>query len=66
VLAYLKADAVRPHLSLLRVEAEKIQHISAQIHALHAEVILPRVERHGQIALQWSESADYIQADFSQ
>lgn len=64
VLAYLRADAVRPHLSLLRVEAEKIQHISAQIHTLRAQIILPRVEHHGQIALQWSESADYIQADF--
>ncbi|MEJ2591634.1 MAG: response regulator [Candidatus Thiodiazotropha sp.] len=65
VLAYLKADAVRPHPSLLRIEAQRIHHITTQIHSLRAEVILPVVERHGQIALPWSESADYIQTDFA-
>lgn len=65
VLAYLNADAVRPHPSLLRIEAQRIQHISTQIHALRAEIILPVVERREQIALAWSESADYIQADLA-
>ncbi|MCU7842984.1 MAG: response regulator [Candidatus Thiodiazotropha sp. (ex Monitilora ramsayi)] len=65
VLAYLEGNAVRPHLSLLKIDSEKIQHIASQIHSLGAEIILPRVEHHGQIGLQWSESADYIQADFA-
>jgi EAL domain-containing protein (putative c-di-GMP-specific phosphodiesterase class I) len=65
VLAYLKADAVRPHPSLLRIEAQRIHHITTQIHSLRAEVILPVVQHHGQIALAWSESADYIQSDFA-
>jgi DNA-binding response OmpR family regulator len=65
VLAYLRAEAVRPHLSLLRADAQKIQHISTQIHSLRAEIILPLVLQHSHIGLQWSESADYVQADFA-
>ncbi|MEJ2453477.1 MAG: response regulator [Candidatus Thiodiazotropha sp.] len=65
VLAYLRADAVRPHRSLLRIGTERIQHIARQLHSLHAEIILPRVARHGEIALPWTEYADFIQADFS-
>ncbi len=65
VLAYLRADAVRLHRSLLRADAGRIQHIAQQLHSLHAEIILPRVTRHGEIALPWTEYADFIQADFS-
>jgi DNA-binding response OmpR family regulator/EAL domain-containing protein (putative c-di-GMP-specific phosphodiesterase class I) len=65
VLAYLRADAIRPHRALLRIDAEKIQTIVRQVHSLHAEIILPRIDSHDQIALGWREFADYIQADFS-
>jgi len=65
VLAYLRADAVRPHRSLLRADAGRIRHIAQQLHSLHAEIILPRVAVHGEIALAWTEYADFIQADFS-
>ncbi len=65
VLAYLRADAVRPQRSLLRISAERIQHIARQLRSLHAEIILPRVASHGEIALPWTEYADFIQADFS-
>ena len=66
VLAYLRADAIRPHRSLLRIQAERIQHIAQQIHSLKAEIILPRVASHGEIALPWTEFADLVQADFGQ
>jgi EAL domain-containing protein (putative c-di-GMP-specific phosphodiesterase class I) len=65
VLAYLKAHAVRPHPSLLKSKSDKIQQIVDKIHSLDAEVILPRVVSHGQISLQWSQAADFIQAEFS-
>ncbi len=65
VLSYLRADAVRPHRSLLRADAGRIRHIAQQLHSLHAEIILPRVADHGEIALAWTEYADFIQADFS-
>ncbi|MCU7795679.1 MAG: response regulator [Candidatus Thiodiazotropha sp. (ex Myrtea spinifera)] len=64
VLAYLQGNAVRPHPSLLKIDNEKIQHIATQVHSLGAEIILPRVECHDQIGLQWSMSADYIQMNF--
>jgi CheY-like chemotaxis protein/EAL domain-containing protein (putative c-di-GMP-specific phosphodiesterase class I)/GGDEF domain-containing protein len=64
VLAYLKADAIRPHPSLLRIDEERIQHIATQIQSLHAEIILPCVTRHNQLSLHWSEVVDYIQANF--
>jgi EAL domain-containing protein (putative c-di-GMP-specific phosphodiesterase class I) len=34
------------------------------VHSLQAKIILPRVEKFGQISLLWSEAADYIQADY--
>ncbi|MES9990444.1 MAG: response regulator [Candidatus Thiodiazotropha sp.] len=64
VLAYLKADGVRPHLSLMQSSHGKIQEIATQVHSLHAKIILPRVERFGQISLQWSDAADFVQADY--
>ena len=65
VLAYLQAEAVRPHPSLLHIDAQKIQHITAQIHSLRAEIILPLVQQHNQIGLSWSDSADYVQSGFT-
>ncbi len=65
VLAFLRADAIRPHRSLLRIDPGRIQQIAQQAHALHTEIILPHVARHGEIALTWTEFADYIQTDFS-
>jgi EAL domain-containing protein (putative c-di-GMP-specific phosphodiesterase class I) len=65
VLSYLGADAIRPQQTLLRIDGKKIQQIASQVHSLHAEVILPRITRHKELALQWSVAADYIQADFS-
>jgi DNA-binding response OmpR family regulator/EAL domain-containing protein (putative c-di-GMP-specific phosphodiesterase class I) len=65
VLAYLGADAIRPHQALLRIDDEKVPLIASQVHSLHAEVILPRVTRHQELSLQWSGAADYVQADFN-
>jgi DNA-binding response OmpR family regulator/EAL domain-containing protein (putative c-di-GMP-specific phosphodiesterase class I) len=64
VLAYLNADGVRPHISLMQTNNEKINEIATYVHSLHAEIILPKVEEFGQISLLWSEAADYIQADY--
>ena len=64
VLAYLKADAVRPHPTLMQHDAEKIDKIASQVRSLRAQVILPRMEKFGQISLHWSEVADYVQADY--
>ena len=64
VLSYLRADAIRPHPSLLQINTERVELIAQQARALRAEIILPRVSSHGQIGLPWSEYADYIQADF--
>jgi EAL domain-containing protein (putative c-di-GMP-specific phosphodiesterase class I) len=65
VLAYLKANGVRPHLSLMQTNHDKIQEIATQVHSLQAKIILPRVEKFGQISLHWSEATDYIQADYN-
>jgi PleD family two-component response regulator/EAL domain-containing protein (putative c-di-GMP-specific phosphodiesterase class I) len=65
VLAYLKGNAVRPHVSLLKSTSSKIEQIAEKIHALDAEIILPRVASHDQISLQWSQTADYLQTAFS-
>lgn len=64
VLAYLKADGVRPHISLMQTSQEKIQEIATQVHSLHAKIILPRVEHFGQISLHWSDAADFVQTDY--
>lgn len=64
VLTYLMADAVRPHRSLLRIDADKIRLVALQLRSLRAEIILPRVNRQDQIASPWPELADTIQADF--
>ena len=65
VLSYLRADVIRPHPSLLQLNAERVQQIAQQARAMQAEIILPRAASHGEIALHWSEYADYIQADFT-
>jgi DNA-binding response OmpR family regulator/EAL domain-containing protein (putative c-di-GMP-specific phosphodiesterase class I) len=65
VLAYLNADGVRPHISLMQENHERVQEIAAHVHSLHAKIILPEVEKFGQISLHWSEAADYVQADYS-
>jgi PleD family two-component response regulator/EAL domain-containing protein (putative c-di-GMP-specific phosphodiesterase class I) len=65
VLAYLNADGVRPHIALMQTNFERVQEIAAQVHTLHAKIILPRVEKFGQISLHWSEAADYVQTDYS-
>ncbi|MCU7817204.1 MAG: EAL domain-containing protein [Candidatus Thiodiazotropha sp. (ex Rostrolucina anterorostrata)] len=65
VLAYLKANAIRPHPSLLQANAATVQKIASHVHSLHAKIILPRVDEFGQISLNWSEAADYVQADYS-
>jgi DNA-binding response OmpR family regulator/EAL domain-containing protein (putative c-di-GMP-specific phosphodiesterase class I) len=64
VLAYLKANGVRPHISLMQTNYEKIHEIATRVHSLHAKIILPRAEKFGEISLQWSEAADYVQADY--
>jgi DNA-binding response OmpR family regulator/EAL domain-containing protein (putative c-di-GMP-specific phosphodiesterase class I) len=65
VLSYLRANAIRPHPSLLQLNIERVQQIAQQARALQAEIILPRAHNQGDIALPWAEFADYIQADFS-
>jgi DNA-binding response OmpR family regulator/EAL domain-containing protein (putative c-di-GMP-specific phosphodiesterase class I) len=64
VLAYLKADGVRPHISMMKASNEKIHEIATQVHSLRGKIILPRVEKFGSISLHWSEVADYVQADY--
>ncbi len=66
VLAYLKADGVRPHISLMQSNHEKIHEIATQVHSLQAKIILPRVEKFGQISLHWSDAADYVQTDYDE
>ena len=64
VLTYLRADIIRPHPSLLRLNTDRVQQIAQQAHTLQTEIILPQAANHGDIALPWAEYADYIQADF--
>jgi DNA-binding response OmpR family regulator/EAL domain-containing protein (putative c-di-GMP-specific phosphodiesterase class I) len=66
VLAYLKADGVRPHLSMMKTNNEKIHEIATQVHSLQGKIILPRMDKFGQISLQWSEVADYVQSDYGE
>jgi DNA-binding response OmpR family regulator/EAL domain-containing protein (putative c-di-GMP-specific phosphodiesterase class I) len=66
VLAYLKADGVRPHPSLMKTNQEKVQEVATQVHAVHAKIILPTMKRFGDISLHWSEAADYVQTDYSE
>jgi DNA-binding response OmpR family regulator/EAL domain-containing protein (putative c-di-GMP-specific phosphodiesterase class I) len=64
-LSYLKADAVRPHISPKPPRGVNPLQIPGLIHALHAKIILPHVARADQIGELWWENADYIQAAFS-
>jgi PleD family two-component response regulator/EAL domain-containing protein (putative c-di-GMP-specific phosphodiesterase class I) len=63
VLAYLNADAVRLHPSLMRKDAEKIDTLASQIRALNAFILLPRIEASEQINMYWPRVADYVQAE---
>jgi EAL domain-containing protein (putative c-di-GMP-specific phosphodiesterase class I) len=64
VLAYLNADGVRPHRTLMKADYEEINDISTQIHSLNAKIILPRVDSLDQVSLYWSEAADYVQSSY--
>ncbi|MCG8038256.1 MAG: response regulator [Candidatus Thiodiazotropha taylori] len=64
VLAYLNADGVRPHFTLLKADFEEINDIATQIHSLNAKIILPRVDNFDQVSLYWSEAADYVQSSY--
>ncbi|MET0026133.1 MAG: response regulator [Candidatus Thiodiazotropha sp.] len=64
VLAYLSANAVRPHPSLMRTEHDRITKIAAQLKAMDVQIILPEMSQFGQISLHWSEVADYVQAQY--
>ncbi|MCG7899578.1 MAG: response regulator [Candidatus Thiodiazotropha weberae] len=64
VLAYLNADGVRPHFTLLKADFEKINDIATQIHSLNAKIILQRVDNFDQVSLDWSEAADYVQSSY--
>jgi PleD family two-component response regulator/EAL domain-containing protein (putative c-di-GMP-specific phosphodiesterase class I) len=64
VLAYLNADGARPHISMAKAGFEEVNEIAAQIHSLHAKIIMPRVEHFGQISLYWSEAADFVQSSY--
>ncbi|MET0065594.1 MAG: response regulator [Candidatus Thiodiazotropha sp.] len=64
VLAYLNANAVRPHPSLMRTEYENISRIASQLKAMDVQIILPGMSRFGEISLHWSEVADYVQAEY--
>ncbi|MGD8908927.1 MAG: response regulator [Chromatiales bacterium] len=65
MLAFLRAEAIRPHRSLLNINDENIVHIAQQAHSMHVEIILPRISHPGEISLHWTEYADLIQADSS-
>jgi EAL domain-containing protein (putative c-di-GMP-specific phosphodiesterase class I) len=65
ILKYLKADAIRPHRSLLCADEDKVRHLAQRVQSRQVEIILPRVARREQIALHWLELADYFQADFA-
>jgi EAL domain-containing protein (putative c-di-GMP-specific phosphodiesterase class I) len=64
VLAYLKADGVRPHIALMKINDEKINEVATLVHSMHAKIILPKVDKFGQISLHWSEAADFVQAGY--
>ena len=65
VLAYLKADGIRPHISMLDTNFEETNEIAAQVHSLHAKIILPTVAGFDQISLYWSEAADFAQSNYN-
>jgi DNA-binding response OmpR family regulator len=64
VLAYLNANGVRPHISMMKAGVEQIHDIATHVHSLHAMIVLPRVEKFSQISLYWSEAADFVQASY--
>jgi DNA-binding response OmpR family regulator/EAL domain-containing protein (putative c-di-GMP-specific phosphodiesterase class I) len=63
VLAYLCADGVRLHPSMLRREDAWIETTLSHIRAMDALVFLPRIDESEKINLHWSEVADYVQVE---
>jgi DNA-binding response OmpR family regulator/EAL domain-containing protein (putative c-di-GMP-specific phosphodiesterase class I) len=64
ILAYLKADAVRLHPSLMQYDAGKVSRIASLLRALGVKIVLPGMSKMGQISLHWSEITDYVQAEY--
>ncbi|MET0009295.1 MAG: response regulator [Candidatus Thiodiazotropha sp. 6PLUC9] len=65
VLAYLNADGVRPHVSMLNTSFEETNEIATQVHSLNAKIILPTVDKFGLSSLYWSEAADFVQSSYN-
>jgi EAL domain-containing protein (putative c-di-GMP-specific phosphodiesterase class I) len=63
VLAYLSADGVRLHPSLMRADQSRVNAALSSIRALNAFVMLPRSDLSGQQNRYWSDVADYVQAE---
>ncbi|MCG8489643.1 MAG: response regulator [Chromatiales bacterium] len=63
VLAYLAADGVRLHPSLMRADQAKVNSTLASIRALNAFIMLPRSEVSGHNSHYWSDAADYVQVE---
>ncbi|MBW9269338.1 MAG: response regulator [Candidatus Thiodiazotropha sp. (ex. Lucinisca nassula)] len=63
VLAYLSADGVRLHPSLMRADQARVSSILASIKALDAFVMLPRSDLSGHNSHYWSDAVDYVQVE---
>ena len=63
VLAYLAADGVRLHPSLMRADQAKVNSTLTSIRALNAFIMLPRSEVSGHNSHYWSDAADYVQVE---
>jgi EAL domain-containing protein (putative c-di-GMP-specific phosphodiesterase class I) len=63
VLAYLNADGVRLHSSLMRADQSRVNATLASIRALNAFIMLPRTDQSGQQNRYWSDVSDYVQAE---
>jgi DNA-binding response OmpR family regulator/EAL domain-containing protein (putative c-di-GMP-specific phosphodiesterase class I) len=63
VLAYLSADGVRLHPSLMRADKTRVNATLSSIRALNAFVMLPKSDLSGQEAPYWSDAADYVQVE---
>ncbi|MCG7922966.1 MAG: response regulator [Candidatus Thiodiazotropha lotti] len=63
VLAYLSADGVRLHPSLMRADQARVSSTRASIKALDAFIMLPRSDLSGHNSHYWSDAADYVQVE---
>ncbi|ODB85854.1 hypothetical protein A3194_13625 [Candidatus Thiodiazotropha endoloripes] len=63
VLAYLSADGVRLHPSLMRADQERVNSTLTSIKALDAFIMLPRSDVSGHNSHYWSDAADYVQVE---